>query len=95
MNFQREPAIPGDWYIDYITAWHDAHPGAWERGLLEAGSFFKDDVWCSSTLDWDRQWFEAHGLMLLPSKHKHVASDTGVCRSINREVGAVTLEALA
>lgn len=66
------PAKPGRWYGGYHAAWTAAHPGAWERGEAQSGGFFAGDVWGSSTLDWDREWFERNG-MSLPRKHKYVS----------------------
>jgi len=55
-------AKPGYWYGGYHEDWTLSHPGAFERGELQAGSFHKGDVWCSSTLEWDKQWFRSHGM---------------------------------
>lgn len=67
-------ARPGSWYGSYNDAWHSAHPGAWQRGELQSGGFFKGDVWGSSTLDWDRDWFARNG-MRMPNNAKHVEPD--------------------
>src|SRR4051812_31465005 len=74
-------AEPGSWYGSYHSAWNAAHPGAWKRGELESGHFRLgrgdregEDVWCSSTLNWDEKWFEAQGYRL-PKYHRHIEPD--------------------
>jgi hypothetical protein len=69
--FGRKYAKPGRWYGIYHDDWEAAHPGAWERRELDSGSFRKGNVWCSSTLAWDRQWFLDHG-MNPPRRMRHV-----------------------
>lgn len=61
------PAKPGRWYGSYNTDWHAAHPGMWQKGEAQSGSFYAGGVWAGSTLDWDREWFAAHG-MSMPRK---------------------------
>lgn len=65
------PAKPGKWFMSYHAAWTAAHPGAWERGEEQGGGFYKGDVWGSSTLDWDREWFRSRG-MGMPRRTIHV-----------------------
>lgn len=79
--FGARPAEPGPWFGSYHTAWTRAHPRAFERGTLRSGNFCLGrgeragaDVWCSSTLDWDREWFRANG-MGMPRHTKHVDGD--------------------
>lgn len=76
-GFRRlKPAEPGRWFGGYHAAWSAAHPGAWERGEEQSGGFrlgrHGGEVWCSSTLDWDREWFNRNG-MGMPSHAKYVA----------------------
>jgi hypothetical protein len=41
---------PGPWYGAYYQDWNERHPGAWVRGELVPGSFYRGDLWGSSTL---------------------------------------------
>ena len=84
---------PGPWYRAYYQDWNERHPGAWVRGELVPGSFYQGDLWGSSTLSWDRDWFARHGAKMPKGAHyiapgrsmtplteKHNPTDTGVMR---------------
>lgn len=75
----RPYAMPGPWYGSYNRAWHAAHPGAWQRGELEPGSFGKGDVWSTTTPEWDREWFREND-MLPPRQLKRVEPKNGGIR---------------
>ena len=56
MSIFRRAAKPGPWYSEYQQDWREAHP----HGQMP-GSFYLGDVWVSSTLSWDEQWFADRG----------------------------------
>lgn len=58
------PAKPGPWFGKYHADWDRDHPGMWMKGEAQSGSFYAGDAWASSTLDWDRDWFEAQGMSM-------------------------------
>ena len=89
----RGRAKPGPWYGAYYQDWNERHPGAWVRGELVPGSFYQGDLWGSSTLSWDRDWFARHGAKMpngahyiapgrsmTPLTEKLNPTDTGVMR---------------
>ena len=57
----RDRAKPGPWYGQYYQDWNDRHPGAWVRGELVPGGFYSGNLWGSSTLNWDAEWFRRQG----------------------------------
>ena len=65
----RGRAKPGPWYGAYYQDWNERHPGAWVRGELVPGSFYRGDRWGSSTLSWDRDWFARHGAKMPKGAH--------------------------
>ncbi|MFC9432704.1 hypothetical protein [Nocardia sp. NPDC057030] len=81
--FAREsagpPAEPGRWYGQYHDDWERDHPGLWVRGEAQCGSFYADNTWAGSTLDWDREWFAAHG-MSMPRKYAYRLDPVGGVR---------------
>lgn len=87
-------ATPGTWFLSYHTAWTNAHPGAFERGDAKSGGFYLgrgsragEDVWGSSTLEWDREWFRANG-MGMPRHTTHV-DPPGPCKPNEFRIGTL------
>lgn len=62
-------AKPGPWYGQYYQDWNDRHPGAWVRGELVPGGFYSGNLWGSSTLNWDAEWFRRHGAKMPKGAH--------------------------
>ncbi|HWY01204.1 MAG TPA: hypothetical protein VNY55_15385 [Mycobacterium sp.] len=65
----RGRAKPGPWYGQYYQDWNDRHPGAWVRGELVPGGFYSGNLWGSSTLNWDAEWFRRHGAKMPKGAH--------------------------
>ena len=89
----RGRAKPGPWYGQYYRDWDARHPGAWIRGQLVPGGFYSGNLWGSSMLKWDAEWFRSHGAKMPKGAHyirpgrnttplttKHNPTDTGVMR---------------
>jgi hypothetical protein len=89
----RGRAKPGPWYGQYYRDWDARHPGAWICGQLVPGGFYSGNLWGSSTLEWDAEWFRSHGAKMPKGAHyirpgrnttplttKHNPTDTGVMR---------------
>ena len=65
----RGRAKPGPWYGQYYREWDARHPGAWIRGQLVPGGFYSGNLWGSSTLEWDAEWFRSHGAKMPKGAH--------------------------